>query len=331
MRGLSLPQRRLAKHGAEDKSCSASIRIFRVFVTSLYVFLTFSSVTRAQQLEQCAPINADVRLRVLHSVQRLFHTEPILPVIDDERFVPSTCFWQVSVSVPNSDKHWVLYLSPDRRFLSGTLLDVSVDPIIADEKVSLRLKREIEKDQPPIRGPDGAPVTIVVFSDFQCPYCTAFHEVVERYRKTNPDRVRLVFRNLPLPVHDWAVQAARAGVCMSQQSLSAFWKYHDLILSKQKSLTAENLPTTITELLANTPEVRGEGYSKCVNSGFPERRLGEDLAEARSLNVDATPTIFINGRKYTSFRDDAAFSFAINLATPTQPSKTGIPSSAGPK
>ena len=181
-----------------------------------------------------------------------------------------------------------------------------------------QLVHQAEEDHAPVRGPNVAPVTIVVFSDLQCPYCSAFSEMVERYRKANPDRVRLVFRNLPLSVHDWAMPAARTGVCIYQQSVSAFWRFHDILLSRQKTITGANLATTITEFLANTPELRGEDYSRCMDSTLPQNRLDQDLAEAMSFRLDATPTIFINGRKYTGFRDDAAFALAINLATPSE-------------
>lgn len=276
----------------------------------------------AQRTPPCAPINEKDRLRVLHSVERLFHTEPVLPVIDEERFVTGTCFWQISVSVPNSDRHWVLYLSPDRRFLSGTLLDISTDPVDEEKQLSVQLKEQAEKDRAPTRGSDAALVNVVVFSDFQCSYCAAFSEIAERYRRQNPERIRLVFRNLSLLVHDWATPAARAGVCISKQSPSAFWKFHDLLFSKQKSITAESLPATLSGFIASTPELQSDDYSECMASTFPQNRLDQDLAEARSFGIEATPTVFINGRRYIGFRDDAAFALAINLATPAEePSK----------
>ncbi|HEX2713528.1 MAG TPA: DsbA family protein [Candidatus Acidoferrales bacterium] len=178
------------------------------------------------------------------------------------------------------------------------------------------IEKQAEVDHAPSRGPDTAPVTVVVFSDFQCPYCATFAEMAERYRKDNPDRIRLVFRNLPLPVHDWAELAARAGACIAQQSPSAFWKFHDLLFSKQKSITRETLPSTISDFLASATELRSDEYSKCMDSSRAQTRLDQDLAEARSLDIQATPTIFVNGRKYPGFRDDPALAAAINLESP---------------
>jgi protein-disulfide isomerase len=283
--------------------------------------LLSSQAALAQQPVPCAPLNEEIHTRIIRSVARSAHTEPLLPTIDEETLVPGTCYWQLSLSIANTNRRLTVYLSPDRRFVFSTLLDVSADPWAVDAQLSDRLKREAAKDQSPSRGAETAPVTVVVFSDFQCPYCATFSDMVERYGKDNPNRIRAVFRNLPLPVHDWAMPAARAGACVSGQSSSAFWKFHDLLFSKQKSITVENLPAIIIGFIEGTPELQSDAYSKCIGSALPQIRLDQDLVEARSLSLDATPTIFINGRKYAGFRDDAAFALAINLATPTEPPK----------
>ena len=266
----------------------------------------------------CKALDAETRTRIVHVVARSAHTEPLLPAIEEEKLVPGTCYWQISLSVASSNRRLTLFLAPDRRFVLSNLTDVSVDPWVEEGKRAEQLAQHAEHDHAPTRGPGAAPVTVVVFSDLQCPYCRGFSDMVERYRKENPNRVRLVFRNLPLSTHDWGTPAARAGVCISQQSSSAFWKFHDLMLNKQTSITRENLPGNISEFLKDTPEIRGDEYLKCMNSTVPESRLGQDLSEAVSLRLDATPTIFINGRKYTGFRDDAAFALAVNLANPAE-------------
>jgi len=277
-----------------------------------------------QRARACDDLDTETRAKIIRNIARSAHTEPLLPVIEEETLVPGTCYRRLSLSVASSTVRLTLYLSPDRRFVFSNLTDVSVDPWIEESQRSKQLAQQAEKDQAPTRGPGTAPVMMVVFSDLQCPYCAAFSETVERYRKANPDRIRVVFRNLPLSVHEWAAPAARAGICIFQQSPASFWKFHDSVLSKQRAITANNLPATIADFLASAPELNKEAYSKCMASNLPQQNLDQDLAEAMSLKIDATPTIFINGRKYTGFRDDAAFALAINLATQAESSQRGI-------
>jgi hypothetical protein len=303
---------------------SQSIRA--VFAVGIFSATCGVQLGRGQELGACSVLDDAAKSRIIRAVARSAHTEPLLPTIDDQRLVPGTCYRQLSLSVASSNRRLTLFLSPDGKFVFSSLLDVSVDPWTADARRSEELTHLAASDGVPVRGPEKAPVEVVVFSDFQCPYCATFNEITERYRKANPDRIRVVHRNLPSPVHAWSGPAARAGVCIQQQNPPAFWKFHDLMFSRQKEITTESLPSLISNFLASTSEARRESYDRCMESSVPQQRLDQDLAEARSLNLDTTPAIFINGRRYTSFRDDAAFALAINLATPSVAAEEASPS-----
>src|SRR5437016_5379109 len=117
-----------------------------------------------------------------------------------------------------------LVLSRDGRFLiQGQLTDLTIDPFKANmEKIAL-------KDEP-MRGNPNATVTIVEYSDFQCPFCSrAYHTVEDQVMKDYGDRVRLIYKNFPLDIHPWAEHGALAAACARGQSPEAFWKVYDFL------------------------------------------------------------------------------------------------------
>jgi protein-disulfide isomerase len=101
---------------------------------------------------------------------------------------------------------------------------------------------------------------------------------------------------------------------MPQQSPALFWKFHDYVFSKQHSITSSPLRRVIDDFLSATPEVNKEEYNNYIESAFPQNRLEQDLAVVRDLRIHATPVVFLNGRRYEGFRDEASFISAIDLA-----------------
>jgi protein-disulfide isomerase len=142
----------------------------------------------------------------------------------------------------------------------------------------------------PARGPSDAPVTIVEFGDFQCPFCreaeATLHSVLESY----PRQVRLIFRNLPLTqIHPNAGVAARAAVCAEKQR--QFWPMHDAMYSDQKLLTLEDLKNTATRLGLNKAQFEG-----CLKDSATDGALSADAKAADDLGINDTPFFFINGQ-----------------------------------
>jgi protein-disulfide isomerase len=114
-------------------------------------------------------------------------------------------------------------------------------------------------------------------------------------------------------MHDWAELAARAGICISQQSPAAFWKFHDFLFPKQTTLTDGTVASVVSDFVTEE-RLSNDDYSRCIIDSKSKQRLDLDLSEARSYGVSATPTVFVNGKKYLGFRDEAAFATAVNLA-----------------
>jgi protein-disulfide isomerase len=139
------------------------------------------------------------------------------------------------------------------------------------------------------KGPKDAPVTIVEFSDFQCPYCARVTPAMKRLEDTYGDRLRIVFRNFPLPIHPNAPKAAEAALCAQDQG--KFWEMHDKLFANQEKLQVADLKTTGAEIGLDP-----QAFAECLDSGRHADALRADAAQATAYGVSGTPAFFINGR-----------------------------------
>jgi predicted DsbA family dithiol-disulfide isomerase len=161
-------------------------------------------------------------------------------------------------------------------------------------KVGVRVLREplrvaVDPGAGAARGPLGARVTIVEFSDFQCPYCARARPALDRVRETYGDRVRMVYRDFPLPMHPQAAKAAEAGACAGEQG--KFWEMHDRIFDNQARLLVPDLKRYAGEL-----GLEARAFEQCLDSGRHAPDWKRDLEEGARYGVSATPAFFINGR-----------------------------------
>lgn len=114
-----------------------------------------------------------------------------------------------------------LYLSPDQRFLTTEMLDTSLDPVEEERRKSAALMTALSQNKASSKGPEHARVTIVEFSDFECPFCRRLADEMDQVLPTEKDEVRLVFHHMPLSIHAWARVAAEAAACAQFQSQGA--------------------------------------------------------------------------------------------------------------
>jgi protein-disulfide isomerase len=141
----------------------------------------------------------------------------------------------------------------------------------------------------PAKGPANAPVTIVEFSDFQCPYCSRLIPSIQEVEKKYGDKVRLVFRQYPLPMHPNAQKAAEASLCANDQG--KFWQLHDAMFSNQNALGVDQLKAKAAELGLNADK-----FNKCLDSGEKVAIVQADQKDGQAAGVNGTPAMFINGR-----------------------------------
>jgi len=150
----------------------------------------------------------------------------------------------------------------------------------------------------PIKGNKNAPVTIVEFSDFQCPYCSQLQSTINDVLKAYPKDVRLVFKHYPLPFHQNAMIAAKATEAAKEQG--KFWEMHDLVFQNFNKLSEQALKDFAQQLALNM-----EKFSADLASNKYDKLIQQDMALARSSDVSGTPTLFINGKRVQqrSFND----------------------------
>jgi protein-disulfide isomerase len=187
------------------------------------------------------------------------------------------------------------YVSADgRRIVRGEVYDVNKSPF--ENELGL-----LTTASQPSLGTEGAPVVIVLFTDFQCPYCRTESKMLrERLIQAYPKEVRLYFKDFPLePIHPWAKDAAIAGRCVFRQRPAMFWDYHDWIFDKQGEVKPENLRAKIGEWAQTMAPAGLDGLqlSRCIDTRATEPEVDRSIAEAASLKVNSTPTLFVNGRR----------------------------------
>ena len=151
-------------------------------------------------------------------------------------------------------------------------------------------RAKVEVAGHPSKGPATAPVTIVEFSDFECPYCGGLFPTMRRIEDTYKDKIRLVYRQFPLNnIHPRAQKAAEASLCANEQN--KFWQLHDVMFTDQKNLTVEDLKAKAAALSLNAAT-----FATCLDSGKHAAAIQSSLEEGNRLGVDGTPALFINGR-----------------------------------
>jgi predicted DsbA family dithiol-disulfide isomerase len=152
------------------------------------------------------------------------------------------------------------------------------------------IRTEIATAGHPAQGPEAAPVTIVEFSDFQCPFCGGLFPTLKAIEKNYPDKVRLVYRQFPLTnIHPFAQKAAEASLCANDQK--RFWEFHDSMFSDQMHLTVDDLKKRAIDLKLNTGE-----FNACLDTGAKVSAVKKDIDEGTKAGTNSTPSMFINGR-----------------------------------
>ncbi|MFL6277789.1 MAG: thioredoxin domain-containing protein [Blastocatellia bacterium] len=143
-------------------------------------------------------------------------------------------------------------------------------------------------DSGPSKGPKNAPVTIVEFSDFQCPYCKQAALTLKQVLQSYGENVRLIFKHTPLPIHAEAFKAAQAAACAAEQG--AFWEYHDRLFG-----SGDLSPETLRKY-AIEARLEMKAFNLCLDSEASRVAVLKDMQEARQADVQGTPTFVINGR-----------------------------------
>lgn len=206
----------------------------------------------------------------------------------------SPCGQPISVGRCASEGHECARCVPAARYLAR-LANEGYDTDEIRDFYRLRYAEdtnvELATEGAPARGGDMATVTLVEFSDFQCPYCGAAEPVLARVLRQFEGRVRLVFKNYPLSGHEHAMDAARASLAARNQG--KFWEMHDLLFAHQSALETADIDGYARELGLDMDRFHADLASPEV-----QRSIDADKAEGHRVGVDSTPTLFVNGRHF---------------------------------
>lgn len=177
-------------------------------------------------------------------------------------------------------------------------------PVEGDAGQQEYQRYDVSEDDDPVLGPDDAAITLIEFSDYECPYCTRWHtEVFDRIREDFPDEIRFVYRDFPLKsIHPNAVPAAEAANCANEQD--AFWEYNAKLFDGELGLSPEAYLEYANQLDLDTEE-----FEKCFQEGRYSQEVEDDYQYAAQLGIQSTPTFFLNGipligaQPYEVFKD----------------------------
>jgi len=149
----------------------------------------------------------------------------------------------------------------------------------------------VEAGNAPFFGKANAPVTIVEFSDFQCPFCARGAETVNELKKKYGGKIKVAFRHFPLPMHKEARPAAEASLCVNEQGTDKFWKFHDIVFKNADKLDPANLEKFAKDAGADTAK-----FKECVQAKKYADAVQKDMEYGEKIGVKSTPTFFINGQ-----------------------------------
>ena len=200
----------------------------------------------------------------------------------------------VVFSTPKGQQATKMYITPDQKFaFTGDLVPFGADPF-ADAR------QELKGVSGPVHGPQDATITIVEFGDLECPACKAAQPNITKLIEEEP-KVKLIFSNYPLvTIHKWAMTGAKYLDCMGRQSNDNVWKFIATVYDHQSEINEQNVDQMLKGYVKDSGGNPDE-VAACVAKPETEKRVNDSIALGQKLEVNSTPTFFINGRRVVGF------------------------------
>ena len=198
---------------------------------------------------------------------------------------------EVSIVLTNpkgSNPNRLLVSADGKHAITGEIMPFGAKPF---DDARAKLEKGVNG---PAKGPAKAAVTIVEFSDMQCPHCQKAAPAVEQLLAQEPD-ARFVFQNFPLPIHNWAEKAAGYVECVGRASNDAVWKFIQRTFDEQANITEANADEKL-KAIATASGANGDEIAACAVKPDTKARIEASMALGKSVGVTSTPTLFINGR-----------------------------------
>ncbi|MEE9213604.1 MAG: thioredoxin domain-containing protein [Thermodesulfobacteriota bacterium] len=179
-------------------------------------------------------------------------------------------------------------MSKDGNYLiAGEIVDSTIDP-------HREVKDKISLENTPVKGSEKASVTVVEYSDFQCPFCKKGKDMLPQILEEYDGKVKIYYKQMPLPNHNWARQASVASYCVFQQDKDKFWEFHDMVFDNQNDIKLINSNEKFNEYSKNIG-LDTKKFKDCLNSKEVSNLVDKDMKEAQSIGVSSTPTFVVDG------------------------------------
>jgi protein-disulfide isomerase len=265
----------------------------------IFAFCTIAPGARAQRAQSAAiapatAAPAPTQKNIEAYLRHLYAFGPdVLLVVGPPKETPVAGLLETNIDLTIGDNKEAVkfYVSKDGKFLfRGELSDMTKDPL-AENRAQIQMK-----DAPSV-GDSNAAVTLVEYSDFECPVCRNLHDALRGLLPKYAGKVRVVFKDFPIEqLHPWARTAAIAGRCAYQQDPKAFWKMYDFIYDNQEIISAANAWTKMLDY-AGQSGLDAEAFKSCMASPEAGAAVNASRANGQQLDVNSTPTVFVNGRR----------------------------------
>jgi len=292
---------------------------------ALILATAFLEPTLLAQESACMVLREDGNKALTEYVRKKYRVpQTVSLTLTEDSLDQRSCFHALTFHGESTINKWdlKLYLTPDLRYLTSDVFDTQLDPILEEHRKSQILMAGLADNKGASTGSETAPVTIVEFADFQCPACRRFASVLAHIPAEDKSKIRLVFHHLPLTVHPWARTAALGAACAQLQSSEVFWALHDQLFDNQNAISADNVRTKLVELAKGVKGLDLAAYQNCLDNDLSLGLVFRDMNLATTVNVNATPTLFINGRRLEGIKDEAQLRELIAEAARESPTAT---------
>ncbi len=258
----------------------------------LIAVLASAALWARQNAAPAAALPSDTESRIVQFLREFYAWGPDFQIKAEQPTPASVAgLYKVPISVTYKDQtdHATLYVSGDGKYLLRGRIDSLLTSPYAANIAKLDLPGH------PFIGPAKAWVNVVEFSDFECPHCREAHEGMVKIEPQYP-QVRFTFMDFPLTLmHPWAETAAHAARCVYQEDPADYPKFRDLVFSNQSQINPDNAYTRMVGY-ATQLGLNSATFQACLASPATKKLVDADTALAGELEVNSTPTIFVNGR-----------------------------------
>jgi len=268
----------------------------------------------AQTAAKPAPLTPEITHRIVTEIRSRYNVPPQVTISVSEPKASAMAGYDdliVSFTGGTNTTHHDFLISTDRQTLAHLeKMDVSQD-----------LMSKIDVKGRPVKGNPNAKVTIINFDDFQCPFCSRMHATLfENVFKDYADKIKVIYKDYPLiEIHPWAMHAAVDGNCLGEQDSPAYWDFADYIHANQKLMAGKSRTDAFSNLdnlakeQAQKHQLNADKLQACMQKQ-DETAIRASMAEGDKLGVDSTPTLFINGERFTGAVPEAEVRSALDRA-----------------